>query len=594
MKILITSDNHLGYKERDPIRKDDSFNTLEEILFIAKQENVDIILQGGDLFDENKPSINTYNRTLKLLKKYCFGDKKSTIHFSIPLNFTDKNLRVAIPVLSIHGNHDDPSGLNSVSPLDVLHSSGLINYFGKCENIENIVIEPILIESGQYKVAIYGLGYMKDRALYRTFMKGNVQYNKPEGDGWYNILIVHQNRVPRAEEYLPEDFIDPFIDLVVYGHEHESLRLCHRNFEVIQCGSTVRTSLSEGESHSKYIYILDFEATTRIRRRQLGTVRPFIMDNIKILSGEPELIIKNKLEQMFIKAKQLSVPPIFPMNESSGGIVINTESSGGIIANTGIPVQSMMLPLIRLRVELGEDKAINKHCLNAFVENRVANDTDVLRILKKYSRKQFKARMPVKRFGICEIYKELLSNVELNTLVVPRIIDALNDFVGKDDRDSWTNLIKESVMKIMNIIDAENVVLEDLEKVIKGAKERICKLEGDLSLQQEITIDSEPEIIFGEGDLESLCRGQESFSMKGEDLCSNGDLMYVNSNSFLNGKKPSISSSVDFTFLEDKNERYETNKILQECQETILTEPRIKKQKDKESDEDLLTFTKYL
>ena len=39
-KILITSDNHLGFEENDPIRKDDSFNTFEEILQLALEENV--------------------------------------------------------------------------------------------------------------------------------------------------------------------------------------------------------------------------------------------------------------------------------------------------------------------------------------------------------------------------------------------------------------------------------------------------------------------------------------------------------------------------------------------------------------------------
>lgn len=43
MKILITSDNHLGFKETDPIRKDDSFNTFEEILSIAKNQKVDFV-----------------------------------------------------------------------------------------------------------------------------------------------------------------------------------------------------------------------------------------------------------------------------------------------------------------------------------------------------------------------------------------------------------------------------------------------------------------------------------------------------------------------------------------------------------------------
>lgn len=49
-RILICTDLHVGYGERDPLRRNDSFNTLEEILQIAKERNVDFILCGKLLF----------------------------------------------------------------------------------------------------------------------------------------------------------------------------------------------------------------------------------------------------------------------------------------------------------------------------------------------------------------------------------------------------------------------------------------------------------------------------------------------------------------------------------------------------------------
>ncbi len=30
-----------------------------------------------------------------------------------------------------HGNHDDPSGVDNLSAVDILSSCGLVNYFGK-------------------------------------------------------------------------------------------------------------------------------------------------------------------------------------------------------------------------------------------------------------------------------------------------------------------------------------------------------------------------------------------------------------------------------------------------------------------------------
>lgn len=54
-----------------------------------------------------------YNfRCMELLRAYSLGD--TPIAFEIlsdhEVNYHDANLNVAIPVFSIHGNHDDPSG----------------------------------------------------------------------------------------------------------------------------------------------------------------------------------------------------------------------------------------------------------------------------------------------------------------------------------------------------------------------------------------------------------------------------------------------------------------------------------------------------
>lgn len=92
VKFLITSDNHLGYNETNHISGNDSFRTFGEILQIANNENVDFILQGGDLFHENKPSRNTYNKTIQILRKYLFSS-------------ANKELKTNIH--AIHGNHDD-------------------------------------------------------------------------------------------------------------------------------------------------------------------------------------------------------------------------------------------------------------------------------------------------------------------------------------------------------------------------------------------------------------------------------------------------------------------------------------------------------
>lgn len=561
MRILITSDNHLGYKENDPIRKNDTFNTFEEILQIATREQVDFILQGGDLFDENKPSRNTYNKTMQMLRQYCLGGLRPKFTANVPLNTADEAMTVGLPVLCIHGNHDDPSGFHAVSPLDVLQSAGLVNYFGRCTNVEEIVLEPILVEKG-CRVAIYGLGYVKDRVLHRAFARGAVRYVRPDGDGWYNILVVHQNRVPRANEYLPEDMIASFFNLVVYGHEHESIKLRHHNFDVIQCGSTVRTSLSEGERHDKYVYLLEIEETVRIRRTKLLTVRPFLMESIKIEGNALEEIIMTKLEELLCKAEVVV--------RSNEALLHETCSVPEINGCT-----SMNLPLLRLRIEIKGDGAINKHRLNQFLEERVANPADVLRITRKGEKKTAQTTTPARRIQIDEIYKKILGGAELGALIPARAVDALNDFVYRDIRDAFVSLVRDSIGKIINYIDMESVVLSDVSSLIKQAKIAIQRAE-DCAVSPE----EEPAITFDERDIEAMCSPfDDSLSVHAKDP----EMLPVVS---------ALLSDVpkEYTFIEERREDEEAQNLIKQLQE----DPSIKRKKENGSDDDLLTFAQYL
>ncbi|KAK7083957.1 Double-strand break repair protein mre11a, partial [Halocaridina rubra] len=47
---------------------------------------------------------------------------------------------------------------------------------------------------------------------------------KEHAEDWFNIMVLHQNHVKHGPtNYIPENFLDPFLNLVIWGHEHECL-----------------------------------------------------------------------------------------------------------------------------------------------------------------------------------------------------------------------------------------------------------------------------------------------------------------------------------------------------------------------------------
>ena len=167
LRIMMATDNHLGYLSSDPTRGNDSFNTMDEILQLARDNYCDMVVLGGDLFHDNKPSRRTFNLAQKVFKKHVFGDAAVNIKVVSDqqvnfggrcVNYEDPNLSVQLPVFIIHGNHDDPTleGVDALSALDVLADAGLVNYFGRHETAQPIKIHPVLIEKDRPVLLHFG------------------------------------------------------------------------------------------------------------------------------------------------------------------------------------------------------------------------------------------------------------------------------------------------------------------------------------------------------------------------------------------------------------------------------------------------------
>jgi len=190
VRILVATDNHLGFMEKDAIRSNDSFAAFEEILLTAKSKRADLVLLAGDTFHENKPSRRTLYAAFELLEKHCLGEDPVFIEMLNEkgeifktrfggVNYEDPFHSICLPVFAIHGNHDDPSregGNRALAALDLLAVSNLINYFGKVAQVDDIEILPILIKKGSTYVAIYGLGAIRDERLNRMWNMKKVKF----------------------------------------------------------------------------------------------------------------------------------------------------------------------------------------------------------------------------------------------------------------------------------------------------------------------------------------------------------------------------------------------------------------------------------
>ncbi len=75
IRVLVATDNHVGYGERDSCRGDDSWKSFHEIMCLAKERDVDMVLLAGDLFHENKPSRKSMYQVMRSLRMNCYGEK---------------------------------------------------------------------------------------------------------------------------------------------------------------------------------------------------------------------------------------------------------------------------------------------------------------------------------------------------------------------------------------------------------------------------------------------------------------------------------------------------------------------------------------
>lgn len=407
-------------------------------------------------------------------------------------------------MFSVHGNHDDPSGLGGYSVLDNLHAAGLINYFGKVSNLKEIEVSPLLLTKGRAKLSLYGMSSVKDERLHRLFRENKVKMYRPEEDteDWFNLLVLHQNRAKRGPtNFIPEHFIDGFFDLVLWGHEHDC-RITpekvvygdDKTFHITQPGSSVATSLCEAEALQKKVGVLEIAPGRlfKLEEIRLKTVRPMIFRTIWI--EDPEHGLQNQFKfadqkKVHAAIEKYLIKYINKLLELLPSLL------------TGHPSQPT-LPLVRVRVEyLDEAHQLTASRFGNHFHDKVANPNEVLlfrrRVIKRevgeesgFSKQAFDAIMPIDLDDMVSM-EDLISEYfveagkgnaeekkrnEMKLIGVKGIGSALNRFIEKEDKDSIGCIVdrqfQKTVDRLMSVDGLEDEQVDEQLSHIKQEREK--------------------------------------------------------------------------------------------------------------------------
>lgn len=274
MKFLYFTDSHI--RGTNPKSRTDSFFhtlkiKLQEIQSVAREESVDYILHGGDLFDRPDVSISVMNEIIPILSGF------------------------SAPIYAISGNHDiyghNPVTLprTMMGLLDTLGIIHLINHRKILLKDEETTVQ---LSGSPY---IYGLDRDENRHLYI------VKERDPQAD--YAIHLVHgflmAGEVKAVFSHTTIDHIkETKADLTLSGHLHDGFPLTEVDGKsFLNPGAMVRisNSMTELKRRPKYVIIDVRKAKATIDVRELKSALP-----------GPEVLDRTEIEMHKFKRQELA------------------------------------------------------------------------------------------------------------------------------------------------------------------------------------------------------------------------------------------------------------------------------------------------
>ena len=292
MKLLHTSDWHLGKSLGSISRHPEQVAVLDEICQIADSEKVDVILMAGDLFDTFNPPVESVELFYRTLKRLANDGKRV--------------------VIAIAGNHDSPERIESPDPLarecgiiflgypkTKLQTFRLPSGLDVTKSEEGFV--EIMLPGQESPLRVIATPYANERRL-RTYLGSEdpeAELRKILEKRWkeladkycdskgVNILVAHLFVTPKSgERFVEPDDEKPILDVggaqavytenlpagvqyVALGHLHRRIPMSANGTPVIYGGSPISYSLSEAEQN-KSITIVDLEPGKPAQCKQIA------------------------------------------------------------------------------------------------------------------------------------------------------------------------------------------------------------------------------------------------------------------------------------------------------------------------------------
>src|SRR5690554_1665941 len=260
MKILHTSDWHIGIQLHKYDLSEDLDLFFGWLIDYIESENIDVLLVSGDIFDQANPSQAAYKQYYDLLK--------TLIHLDCKIILTG-------------GNHDSAAVLNA--PAELLKAFDISVIGGATNEIDEMFIE---VEKNNEKIVVAAVPFLKDRDIRKSvagetyatkieqiksglrtyFTNINTHYSNHHADQVFILmghLYVQGSEISDSEREIQignqagveANMFNGIPAYVALGHIHKP-QIISREHNIHYCGSPIPLSFSEREDRKRVNLIL--------------------------------------------------------------------------------------------------------------------------------------------------------------------------------------------------------------------------------------------------------------------------------------------------------------------------------------------------